>query len=135
MKNAFVFIIVIAFLLSLCSCGGNVKNVEIIAVESDLFSKRDIASATRTAVKYFEDEFEGCTLKKIQYIGDDEAESFKEWANQYGADEAIVLVSTFYVELSGSDGSLEPGQTYENWQWVLVRNSGGSWRHVTHGYA
>lgn len=135
MKNAFVFILVIAFLLALCSCGGNVKNVEIVDVKSDIFTNRDIASAIRTAVKYFENEFEGCTLKKIQYIGDDEKESFYEWAKEYGADEAIVLVSTFDVDVSGGDGSLVPGQTYENWQWVLVRDSGGSWRHVTHGYA
>lgn len=135
MKNAFVFILVIAFLLALCSCGGNVKNVQIVEVDSDFFTSRDISAAIKTAIKYFEREFEDCTLKEIKYIGDEEKKSFSEWAKQYDADEAIVLVSSFEVGLSGLDGSLEPGQTYENWQWVLVRDNGGSWRHVTHGYA
>ena len=25
-------------------------------------------------------------------------------------------------------------QTYEGWQWILVRSGGGSWRHADHGY-
>lgn len=48
--------------------------------------------------------------------------------------EAIVLVSTFDVDASGGDGSLNPDDTYENWEWVLVRDKDGTWRHVTHGY-
>ena len=134
MKNAFVFILVVAFLLSLCSCGGNIKNVQIVDVDSEIFTSRDIALAIKTAMKYFESEFDGCTLKEIKYIGDEEKKSFYEWAKQYGADEAIVIVSTFDV-ISCDDGSLEAGKTYDNWQWVLVRDNGGKWRHVTHGYA
>ena len=54
--------------------------------------------------------------------------------NQYGGDELIVLLSSFDVDASGGDGSLNPNETYSNWNWILVRDSGGQWRHADHGY-
>ena len=59
---------------------------------------------------------------------------FKEILQQYGADEAIVLTSTFDVDGSGGDGSLNPNSTYKDWIWLLVRNKQGEWKHVDHGY-
>ena len=50
------------------------------------------------------------------------------------ADEVIVLLSSFDVDSSGGDGSLNPNSTYDNWSWILVRTSGGKWKHVDHGY-
>lgn len=45
-----------------------------------------------------------------------------------------MLVSAFDVDASGGDGSLNPNDTYEDWEWVLVRDKDGTWHHVTHGY-
>ena len=47
----------------------------------------------------------------------------KEILQQYGGDEAIVLTSTFDVDGSGGDGSLNPNSTYKDWIWLLVRNN------------
>ena len=83
---------------------------------------------------YFRTHFDDCTLLTIAYAGDDSAQEAQEWAAQYEADEAIVLVSSFAVGPTGGDGSLNPNFVYENWQWILVRSNGGAWRHADHGY-
>lgn len=134
MKKTLKIILVISLLLMLCSCGGNVANVKVVPVQSNIYTDEDINSAIKTVLRYFRSEFSGCTLKEIQYIGDEYAEDFSEWVKQYKEHEAIVLISTFDVDSSGGDGSFEPNSTYSNWNWILVRNRNGSWRHVDHGY-
>ena len=129
-----IFVILILAVLCACGGGGTVRDAVIVPVQSDIYTEKEIDDAAKTAIRYFAREFSGCTLKEIQYIGDEKAESFREWAEQYDADEAIILTSTFDVDASGGDGSLNPNSTYRNWQWILVRDGVGGWRHVTHGY-
>ncbi len=70
----------------------------------------------------------------LYYPGDACADEFNEWAKQYDADEAIVIESSFDVDASGGDGSLNPDSTYDDWKWILIRNNGGDWEHADHGY-
>ena len=58
----------------------------------------------------------------------------QDWAAQYDAQEAIVLLSCFTVDGSGGDGSFTPNGTYGNWQWILTRSSGEGWVLRTWGY-
>ena len=83
---------------------------------------------------YFEAEFKGCTLTQLRYPGDASADLFTEWAQEYEVDEAIVLYSSFDTDASGGDGSLEPNTTYDDFQWILVRDNGGTWEVKTYGY-
>ena len=46
----------------------------------------------------------------------------------------MVLLSSFDVDSSGGDGSLNPNSTYDNWMWILVRSKNEEWKHVDHGY-
>lgn len=46
----------------------------------------------------------------------------------------LVLLSSFDVDASGGDGSLNPNSSYEGWAWILVRSKAGQWKHVDHGY-
>ena len=89
---------------------------------------------SKVAKDYFGNEFDGCTLTKLSYPGDTYADEFDEWAEQYDADEAIVILSSFDVDSSGGDGSLNPDSTYDDWKWILIRNDSGNWEHVDHGY-
>ena len=134
MKKVLAFILAASLLLALCGCAGNVKDAVIVPVKSDIYTEKEIDDAVKTAINYFAREFSGCTLKEIQYIGDGAKDRFDEWAEQYDADDAIILTSTFDVDASGGDGSLNPNSTYTNWQWILVRDGKSNWRHVTHGY-
>lgn len=135
MKKAICAALVLCILFSLSGCGGDVSQVEIVEwAPSALYTDWEIKSAMNTVIRYFGRGFDGCTLTQLSYPGDSDAQKFEEWAEQYDADEAIVIYSSFDVDGSGRSASLEPNSTYNNWSWVLVRNHGGRWKHKTHGY-
>ena len=114
--------------------GGDVSQVQRVIGESSLYSKADIEQMMDTVERTFRREFKGCTLLELKY---DEAFSQKQsgdWAEQCRTDEAVVLTSSFQVDGSGGDGSLNPNSTYSKWMWVLTRNEGGDWKMQTWGY-
>ena len=111
------------------------SDVSIVEWErSDLYTDADIQAAMDAVMTYFETEFKGCTLTQLCYPGDASADLFTEWAEECEADEAIVLYSSFDTDASGDDGSLEPNTTYDDFQWILVRDNGGTWEVKTYGY-
>ena len=134
MKKFVALVLALVGMLGLVACGGNTKNVKITDYSSEIYSDAEIDSAIDVAIDYFEKYFDGCTLTKITYWGDDKLDDFQEFAERNNADDVIVLISDFEVDASGGDGSLEPNSTYTDWNWILVRTDGGQWEHVDHGY-
>lgn len=134
MKKYLCMMFIVLFMFSSCSKAGDVSNVMIREVDSEIYSQEDISSAIDTITAEFKEEWSGCTLTRIYYAGDEENPKYQDWADRNNADEVIVLLSSFDVDSSGGDGSLESNSTYDNWMWILVRNDGGEWRHVDHGY-
>lgn len=138
MKKIFNFVLVL-MMAGLCACGnrgGNVENVNIIEVESELYTADEIDAAIRTIISEFDRKWGGCTLNEIYYAGDIKNAAYQD-VREHGtpADEVIVLLSSFDVDSSGgSDGSFNPDSTYDNWMWILTRTSGGKWKHIDHGY-
>lgn len=127
-------ILVICMVLCACSRGGNASEVQMITGDSELFTQREIEQAMETAMNHFRREFDGCTMTKIEYNESKSKAAALEWAVSYEADEAIVLYSSFDVDASGGDGSLNPNSSYHNWQWILTRDAGGNWVLRTWGY-
>ena len=115
-------------------CRGNVSDVKVLEYKSDIYSEEEIEEAIEVVKKYFRSDFSGCTLTEITYAGDDKILSYEDWATRNDADEVIVLISSFDVDASGGDGSLNPNSTYSNWSWILARRNGEKWQHVDHGY-
>ncbi|HFH9947123.1 TPA: hypothetical protein ACGOPE_001600 [Streptococcus suis] len=101
--------------------------------QSELYTEQEIEAAIRLVQHYFDNSFQSCQLLTIGYSGDNEKE-FDEWAENYGAEEAIVLTSSFKVAAEGAEPTLEPNSTHKDWKWILVRNAGGKWEHRGHGY-
>ena len=135
MKKLIAMILLCAMMLSLTACGGNVSDVQVLLwEESELYDDKEIHSAINETIGYFKKNFDGCTLTEITYAGDDVTAAHGEWAERHDANEAIVLISSFNVDSSGGDGSLNPNSTYNGWNWILVCDTGGRWRHVDHGY-
>ena len=136
MKNrigalAFLLVLVLTF----AACGKTANGGYSVVVPSDAhYSEQDIRAAMRVAVRHFEKEFDGCKLLSICYDEAKVKDAEPEWAAQYDADEAIVLLSSFHVDGSGGDGSLNANSDYTDWQWVLVRSGGGNWQLKTWGY-
>ena len=101
--------------------------------DSNMYSQNEIDDAIKVIVDEFQG-WKGCTLTSIYYGGDELSKAHQEWADRNDADEVIVLLSSFDVDESGGDGSLNPNSTYDDWMWILVRKNGGQWMHIDHGY-
>ena len=135
MKKCWYVVLLCMMVIGLCACGGSIKNVKTREVVSEVYSQEDISSAIEVIKSEFKSsDWSGCTLTEIYYAGDDTSKDYKDWADRNDADEVIVLLSSFDVDSSGGDGSLNPNSTYDGWNWILVRNAGGKWKHVDHGY-
>ncbi len=137
MKKSIMLLLAVGCVIGLAGCSGNVgnvKNVQIGAFTSDIYSDAEIDSAIDVAVDYFQKQFDGCTLTEITYSGDGELENWKEFAGRHQMDEVIVLDSAFDVDSFGGDGSLNPNSTYTGWKWILGRTRNGEWKHLDHGY-
>ena len=134
MKKIVCIMLCILLVFSLSACGGDVSEVNTHNVNSEIYSQEDINDAIDTIKKEFKRNWEGCTLTEIYYAGDDSSKDHQDWADRNNADEVIVLLSSFDVDSSGGDGSLNPNSTYSDWSWILVRTNGGKWQHVDHGY-
>lgn len=120
--------------LAACAADNQVSSVDISPTEdSAIYTADEIDDAIAVATEFFADEFDDCTLLSIGYGGDD-SESFDQWAEQYSADEAIMLTSSFETGESAHEGGLEDNFTYTDYKWILVRDAEGPWRHVSHGY-
>ncbi len=134
MKKYISILVCIFLILGLCACGGNVAKVKIRDVDSNVYSKQEISSAIDVIKAEFKHDWSGCTLTEIYYAGDEYSKKYQDWADRNHADEVLVLLSSFDVDTSGGDGSLNPNSTYNDWNWILVRTNGGKWKHVDHGY-
>lgn len=120
--------------LSGCGKGGNIDSVKTHAVPSKMYSEEDIDAAIGVVEEEFAKSWSGCTLTEIYYAGDEASRDHQDWAARNHADEVLVLLSSFDVDASGGNGSLNPNSTYDDWNWILVRTDGGPWQEVDHGY-
>lgn len=130
MRKYICLLLSLALLLAGCSVGRD--EARITVGESETYSKREILSAMDKVRAHFVKYFDDCTLTDLWY---DEALCLKEAdqrAEQYDAEEAIILLSNFDTG-SDTDGSLNPGDTYQNWMWILVHRWYG-WELVDWGY-
>lgn len=112
---------------------GKTANCEITPIESSVYTEEDYRAACKVAFGYFRRHFAGCEMTAIRYAGDDNLDAMKEYAEGNGVDEVIILESDFN---SGNrqDLGLNPNDEYTDWQWILIRNKGGKWKHRDHGY-
>ena len=114
---------------------GSVKGINQTIEKSELYSEKDIKKAMTIVKHQFKLEFRGCKLTDLWYEEDINISSANSWADQYNADEAIIILSNFDAGSSGGDGSLNPNGTYKDWQWILIRDKGDkTWKLKTWGY-
>jgi len=113
---------------------GDTRNYKRIIGDSTIFSESEINSAMDVAVKHFKYHFDGCTLTEIAYDEEFSNKSADSRAENYNADKAIVLTSSFNTDDFAGEGSFNPNSTYTRWQWVLTKNGIGGWKLQTWGY-
>ena len=129
-----LMVIPLVVLLYFLPSGGDIRPVRREISESVHFTAEDIESAMQIAEQYFKKEFEGCILWTMTYEESFSDRLAPDWEENYNADEAIVLYSSFWVDGSKADACFNPDSLYSNWQWVLTRNEGETWILQTWGY-
>lgn len=107
---------------------------------STQFTEKEIAEAINTVKDNF--KFPASTLTKIWY-NEEESDKFSKLYLESGKgsingvkpENVIVLLSNFDVDDSGDNPVLNPDSTYENYQWVVIRdNNTSDWRIDDWGY-
>ncbi len=134
---AVLIICIISTVIIILGNKGNTSNVNRVVGYSALYGDELINNAFDVIEKKFVDEFEGCELIELRY--DDEVENrFAEEIMKYHVEnnqELMVVISSFSTDAKGGDGSFNPNDTYENWQWHLVRTADKkSWEIINWGY-
>jgi len=141
MKKLRVLSLIISVILIFSSCSlleskGDVSNVKIVYGKSELFSKQDMDAAIEAIFEKFE-EWDGCTLYTVTYMGDEVSKDNLNYCNDlYESavlDECIVFESSFHTGYSGDLG-FNTNQDYDGWTWYLARKNVGQWILLTYGY-
>lgn len=110
---------------------GIVSQAEIVSVDSSIYSDAEIQAAIDIIKEDFAADWAGCELLRIRYAGD---RASMEEEKERGLP-TIVLLSDFKTARRlPKESSLNSSATYNDWNWILVRDPDGSWRHVDHGY-
>ena len=133
MKKRIVIISLLLCLLLTACGGGKVRTMPVIG-PSELYTDREIGKAMDIVADYFKKEFDGCTLIRLEYDEAAVRDELMGWADQYDEGQAIVLLSDFEVAHFGASPSLNSGDTYRNWKWILTRTGAGEWQLRTWGY-
>lgn len=133
MKKIVIYLSMILMIFSLVGCNQNNKptNIKLDIGESTKFSKEEIDNAVDCLKRSF--DFEACTLTKIYYneeISNTAVEDYLQFGNgsvnKVKAENVIVLLSDFDVDNSGDNPVLNPGESYTNYNWILIRDDKNS---------
>ena len=133
MKKIVIYLSMILMIFLLVGCNQNNKptDIKLDIGESTKFSKEEIDNAVDCLKRNF--DFEACTLTKIYYneeISNTAVENYLQFGNgsvnKVKAENVIVLLSDFDVDNSGDNPVLNPGETYTNYNWILIRDDKNS---------
>ena len=140
MKKIVIYLSMILMIFLLVGCNQNNKptNINVDIGESTKFSKEEIDNAVDCLKRSF--DFEACTLTKIYYneeISNTAVEDYLQFGNgsvnKVKAENVIVLLSDFDVDNSGDNPVLNPGESYTNYNWILIRDDKNSVGKLTTG--
>ena len=133
MKKIVIYLSMILMIFLLVGCNQNNKptDIKLDIGESTKFSKEEIDNAVDCLKRSF--DFEACTLTKIYYneeISNTAVEDYLQFGNgsvnKVKAENVIVLLSDFDVDNSGDNPVLNPGETYTNYNWILIKDDKNS---------
>ncbi len=139
MKKICILLSIILCVVSFSGCskvGGDVSNVEIVSIESNIYSQEEILDAIDVVKAEFLG-FTGCTLTKIGYVGDQEMYNVVATEDALDNPPWIVLDCEFTTsELSTKEG-FNANETYQYgwWKWYLEKDAFGNWKIDTYGVA
>lgn len=127
-----ISIMIVLAVIIVKSYKSDFNNVNIVIGKSQIYSEKELREAIELIIQQFKhDKFwRQCTLLELCY---DEEKSLSYSGHNTDNEDKIVIFSSFHVN-SLSDGSLQENETYNNWQWILVRKNNGEWKLENWGY-
>ena len=134
MKRILALFLTLSLLLCGCTERGNVNHVHKTVGDSAVYTKAEIEDAMHIVISHFRREFEGCTLVHLYFDEETHDQYSPSRAEQYNADEAIILISSFETGPDAAGQGLNDNATYNGWSWILTRDKGGSWTLQSWGY-
>jgi len=131
MKKLIAAVLAAALLIALAACG---SAVAIGGFSSIYLDSEDYDAAVDIVVDTFK-EYEGCTLKKVGYAGDEAVKAEAE-ARGLAPEQVIVLTSVFSTDGKDHGTVFEPNRTYEDYRWILTREEffGPFWEIADRGF-
>lgn len=134
MKKIFTFMLVFVLLFAV-GCGA-VSDADTDLGHSKSYDEKELEDAAHQINKHFRAMYNGCTLLTVKYDGDATAKDNLDYCRELEPDkdyvDCVVFTSSFETS-EHCDTTLEPNQTYEDWQWYLAREKGGEWELVMEG--
>lgn len=133
MKNKlFTILTTVAMVATvLVGCGPQAAGIVApVAVETQVqetTDSSDLEGAKQMAADFFAENFEGCIMNTLEYDDSYSSEEYAQIAASYGADEAVIFTSSFYVPQDCDNMTLNPGMTYEDYTYTLTRSAGQDW--------
>ena len=102
--------------------------------QSPVFTQDQMMYGAEYVIAAFGTHFPECELLSVTY--DDRFSSSQDEINkqQYGDADYVVFTTDFTVPADYTDGPLNAGETYEEYQWILAMNDAGQWELVSSGW-
>ena len=142
MKKISTYLSMILIIFSLVGCNktNESNNIEVNIGKSTKFTQEEINKAIDCLKSDF--NFEACTLTKIYYDEEKSNTTIENYfqfgkgsENNVKPENIIALLSDFDVDDSGDNPVLNPGETYTDYNWILMRDDKDSdWKVDDFGF-
>ena len=132
MKNKLFAILTMAVMMATALVGCNAPTAGIVipvaqAELQEISDSSDLEGAKQMVTDFFAENFESCIMNTLEYDDTYSKEEYAQIAASYGADEAVIFTSSFYVPQDCENMTLNPGMTYEDYTYTLTRSEGQDW--------
>ena len=135
MKKVIAIVLAAAMMLALIGCtsrklsgvqvfvskgGGDVDEVGIKEVASELYTAAELEDGIDAVLDYFKKGYGGCSLWELEYVGDENLETYKMAALRNGTDKVMAFSTVFNVTSAGENSSLIEGSVYSDYVFILA---------------
>ena len=100
--------------------GGDVDEVGIKEVASELYTSAELEDGIDAVLDYFKKGYGGCSLWELEYVGDENLETYKMAALRNGTDKVMAFSTVFNVTSAGENSSLVAGSVYSDYVFILA---------------
>lgn len=103
-----------------CACGADMDYLMINYGVTEVYESEELEDAVAVIKEKFE-EFEGCKLHSLKYVGDEASQKYCDSLGDDTIDQCVVFESSFQSPEDGGE-NWEPDTEY-NWKWYLGRQA------------